>query len=469
MGSKAALRRIQLIPELQKKYNIFTHFDNSAAEKVLPDDNANANAPLTNLVVGIKDNIATKDMPTTCGSKMLLDYMSPFDATCVKLLRDAGALLVGKTNLDEFGMGSAGTHSYFGPVRNPLFPDGNVVAGGSSSGSAAAVAADAVDFALGTDTGGSVRLPAAYTSILGFKPSYGRISRFGVIAYAQSLDTVGILAKNLSVLRKAFGVLDKYDEKDPTSLDNNLRAAISDRRTKRSTYRIGIPKEFVQGSLTKELAEPLFNFLEKLIKQGHELYPVSIPSVKFALPVYFTISPAEAASNLARFDGVRYGTRSKMSDLEDGTLFSSTRDAFGQVVKDRLVLGNYNLCSETFKDSYIRAQRLRVRTIDEFDRIFRFPNLLTGSEGNALGLDLILGLTNDGPPKSLDYYNEEKTSSPTSEYKNDIFVTPMSLAGLPVISLPLFKDAPLGVQIAGQYGDDSTVLDACSLLVDRDN
>ncbi|GAV48903.1 hypothetical protein ZYGR_0N03080 [Zygosaccharomyces rouxii] len=469
MGSKTALRRIQLIPELQKKYNIFTHIDNSAAEKVLPDDSANSNAPLSHLVAGIKDNIVTKDMPTTCGSKILLDYMSPFDATCVKLLRDAGALLVGKTNLDEFGMGSTGIHSYFGPVRNPLFPNENAVAGGSSSGSAAAVAAGATDFALGTDTGGSVRLPAAYTSTLGFKPSYGRISRFGVIAYAQSLDTVGILAKDLSVLRKVFGVLDKYDERDPTSLSNKLRDAISDRRFKRSTYRIGIPKEFVQGSMAKELMEPLSNFLEKLMKQGHELYPVSMPSMKFALPVYFTISPAEAASNLARFDGIRYGTRSEKGDLEDGTLFSPTRDAFGQVVKDRMVLGNYNLCSEAFKDSYIRAQRLRVKTIDEFDSIFRFPNLLTGSKGNDAGLDLILGLTNDGPPQSIDHYHEEKVSSPINEYKNDIFVTPMSLAGLPVISFPLKRDAPLGVQFAGQYGDDSTVLDACSLLVDNHN
>lgn len=467
MSSKTALRRIQLIPELQKKYNIFTHIDNFAAEKVLPDNDDNSKAPLSNLVAGIKDNIVTNDMPTTCASKILLDYKSPFDATCVKLLRNAGALIAGKTNLDEFGMGSAGTHSYFGPVRNPLFPDENIVAGGSSSGSAAAVAAGAVDFALGTDTGGSVRLPAAYTSILGFKPSYGRISRFGVIAYAQSLDTVGILARDLPILRKVFETLDKYDEKDPTSLDNKLRSAISDSYNKKKTYKIGIPKEFVQGSVTKELERPFFNFLEKLIKQGHELYPISIPSVKTALPIYFTISPAEAASNLARFDGIRYGTRSEKNDMEDGTLFSSTRDAFGQVVKDRLVLGNYNLCSETFKDSYIRAQKLRIKTIDDFDSIFRFPNLLTGSEGNSLGLDLILGLTNDSPPKSVEYYSEGKVGSPTNEYKNDIFVTPMSLAGLPVISLPLLKGAPLGIQLAGQYGDDTTVLDACSLFVEN--
>lgn len=469
MSSKTALRHINLIPELQKKYNIFTHIDNSVTKRVLSNDDENTNAPLSNLVAGIKDNIVTKDMPTTCGSKILLDYMSPFDATCVKLLRDAGALLIGKTNLDEFAMGSAGTHSYFGPVRNPLFPDGNLVAGGSSSGSAAAVAADAVDFALGTDTGGSVRLPAAYTSILGFKPSYGRISRYGVIAYAQSLDTVGILAKNFSILKEVFQVLDKYDEKDPTSLNNELRAAIARNHTKKRCYKIGIPTEFVQGSPRKELVKPLSNFLEKLMEQGNELYPVSIPSVKVSLPIYFTLSPAEATSNLARFDGIRYGTRSEKGDLEDGTLFASTRDAFGQTVKDRLVLGNYNLCSETFKDSYVRAQKLRVKTINEFDDIFRFPNLLTGSEGNPNGLDLILGLTNDGPPHTIDHYQEEKVSSPTKEYKNDVFVTPMSLAGLPAISFPLKEGAPMGIQFAGQYGDDTTVLDACSRFVDSNN
>lgn len=467
MTSKVALRRIQSIPELQKKYNIFTYIDCSAAEKVI--HNESSTLQLANLTAGIKDNIVTKDMPTTCASKMLLDYMSPFDATCVKLLRDAGALLIGKTNLDEFGMGSAGTHSYFGPVKNPLFQDEDIVAGGSSSGSAAAVAAGATDFALGTDTGGSVRLPAAYTSILGFKPSYGRISRYGVIAYAQSLDTVGILAKEFSILKKVFQVLDKYDEKDPTSLSNDLRTHLHTLHEPKATLKIGIPKEFVQGSLSKEVVKPLFSFLEKLLQQGHELYPVSIPSMKFSLPIYFTLSPAEAASNLARFDGIRYGTRSKKGDLENGTLFGPTRSSFGKVVQERLILGNYNLCSEAFKDSYIKAQKLRVKLIDEFDKIFNFPNLLTGSKGNENGLDLILALTNDARPKSIAYYNEAKARSPTNEYKNDIFVTPMSLAGLPAISLPLEKQLPMGIQLVGQYGNDMTVLDACSLIINGHN
>ncbi|CDH10739.1 related to Glutamyl-tRNA(Gln) amidotransferase subunit A, mitochondrial [Zygosaccharomyces bailii ISA1307] len=467
MTSKIALRRIQSIPELQKKYNIFTYIDHSAADKIIYDKNADLQ--LANLTAGIKDNIVTQDMPTTCASKILLDYMSPFDATCVKLLRDAGALLVGKTNLDEFGMGSTGTHSFFGPVKNPLFDNQDIVAGGSSSGSAAAVAADATDFALGTDTGGSVRLPAAYTSILGFKPSYGRISRYGVIAYAQSLDTVGIMAKEFSVLRKVFDVLDKYDEKDPTSLSNDLRAEISALHTQKSTYRIGIPKEFFQGSLSKEVVKPLSNFLDKLLRQGHELYPVSAPSMKFSLPIYFTLSPAEATSNLARFDGIRYGTRSEKGDYENETLFAPTRSFFGNVVQDRLILGNYTLCSETFKDSYIKAQKLRVKLIDEFDKIFKFPNLLTGSKGHQNGLDLILALTNDAWPKPIDYFNETRTRSPTNEYKNDVFVTPMSLAGLPAVSFPLERGVPIGVQLAGQYGDDSTVLDACSLLVNNNH
>lgn len=457
MSLKQAVSRIRSIPELQKRYNIFINVNSSAEEQLI--NNGDKRLPLSNLVVGVKDNIVTKDLPTTCASKMLLNYKSPYDATCVKLLREAGTVIAGKTNLDEFGMGSGGIHSYFGPVLNPLFPDKKVTAGGSSSGSAAAVAAGAVDFALGTDTGGSVRLPAAYNAVLGFKPTYGRISRHGVVAYAQSLDTVGILAKDMVVLRKVFNVLNKFDPKDPTSLNQDLRSKADISFKGSEKLRIGIPQEFLQDSVAAEYKELFLQFIEKLMDMGHELYPVTIPSVKHSLPIYYTLSPAEAVSNLSRYDGIRYGTRDDTSDIEDGTLFAPTRANFGREVQDRIILGNYNLCSDSFKNNYVKAQRLRLGLMKDFDQIFRGPNVLSGHEGNNSGVDLILSLTATSSPTTIESFTSAESSSPTNEYLNDVFTMPMSLAGLPTLSIPLAKGVPLGVQITAQHGNDKAVLD----------
>ncbi|CAR21746.1 glutamyl-tRNA(Gln) amidotransferase subunit HER2 [Lachancea thermotolerans CBS 6340] len=465
MSFKSAISRLEKLPLIQKQYNAFTHLNPNCKELLIKDVSSSPKKSLTNLLYGIKDNIATSDMPTSCGSKVLHNYQSPFDATIVELLESAGAISVGKTNLDEFGMGSGGLFSHFGPTKNPLFPFQDTVVGGSSSGSAAAVAADAVDFSIGTDTGGSVRLPAAYTSLFGFKPSYGRISRFGVIAYAQSMDTVGIFSKNVSIIKSVFDVLDKHDKKDPTSLSENLRGKLRQLSSPQSSYKIGIPQELLQDNMPLELQDGFLLALEKLEANGHEIYGVSIPQMVNSLPIYYTLAPAEAASNLARFDGLRYGYRDDVADSRDDTLFAPTRSAFGDEVKSRIVLGNYNLCSESFNNHYIKAQRLRVDLINEFDNTFTHPNILTGFPGNQNGVDFLISFSSINLPPAMSDYDSDCTSNPTNSYVNDVFTTPMSLAGLPAINVPVMASNPIGIQLVGQYGDDSRLLDLAAELL----
>ncbi|CAI4048932.1 glutamyl-tRNA(Gln) amidotransferase subunit HER2 SKDI_13G4240 [Saccharomyces kudriavzevii IFO 1802] len=458
MPLKRSLKQsLERLSSLQSRYNIFTSVSPSPYTLSNKEE---ISKELAGYAVSIKDNIVTKDLPTTCASHILENYKSPYDATVVKLLKQAGVHILGKTNLDEFGMGSGGIHSIRGPVINPLYPhEEKRIMGGSSSGAAASVACDLVDFALGTDTGGSVRLPACYGSVLGFKPSYGRLSRFGVIAYSQSLDTVGILSKKIDILRKVFLVLDKYDAKDPTSLNEELRGLIEKNKKIKKTWKIGIVKEFNHEGLPKQFHESYFTFLKKLVSLGHEIYPVSIPSVKNSLPIYYTLSPAEAASNLSRYDGIRYGYRDSKLDIKDGILFAPTRSKFGVEVKNRIILGNYNLCSDGFKNNFIKAERLRVDLVDEFDKIFRFPNVLTNAEENPKGLDVLLVPTSSKLPGTLKEFEEDESKSPANSYINDIFTVPMSLAGLPSLSMPLKERTPIGLQIVGQYGDDNTVLD----------
>ncbi|SCU86502.1 LAFA_0E01178g1_1 [Lachancea sp. 'fantastica'] len=471
MSLKSALTRLKRVPTVQQQFNIFTSLNQVVEEQLRKGDldQRKSDAPLRNLLCAIKDNIVTKDLPTTCASKMLDNYMSPYNATVVELLAAAGAVNVGKTNLDEFGMGSGGTKSHFGPTKNPLFPGEDVIAGGSSSGSAAAVAADVADFALGTDTGGSVRLPASYTSVLGFKPSYGRISRHGVIAYAQSFDTVGILSKNIDVIDRVFKVLDKTDPKDPTSLDEDSRGKLQliiQQKERNRKLRIGIPREFTPEGIPSRSVKSFLAVVERLAAKGHEFYPVSLPDIKHSLPIYYTLAPAEAASNLARYDGIRYGFRDPTKDAIQNVLFAPTRESLGPEVKTRIVLGNYNLCSEFINNHYIKAQKLRVEMIDEFDSIFALPNVLTGSNGAENGVDILLSLSAISEPATIDAYETGDARSPINSYVNDIFTTPMSLAGLPSISVPAGgSDKPIGVQVTGQYGDDQMVIDAVKELL----
>lgn len=456
---QTAVGNLPRLAELQARYRFFlTKLDTAVIRQRLQDCKSQSQ---TTLLLGYKDNIATKEFDTTCGSRALDGYRSPFDATVCRLLAKLQGrfLAIGKTTMDEFAMGSgglAGTNR----TCNPLFHDRDVIPGGSSGGSASAVRAHVVDVALGTDTGGSIRLPACYTSTLGFKPSYGRISRFGVVPFAQSLDTVGIIANRLDIIREVYHALNQFDPKDPTSLGTQYRKQLVNViHSKKS--KIGIPIDLFVD-LQPRVRKEVYNSLKDLQRRGHELVIITLPTLKYSLPIYYTIAPAEAASNLARYDGIRYG-HTNCNEHNIATwdeLYALNRVLLGDEVQSRIILGNSNLCSEAYGNNYLKAAKLRVRLINEFDSVFKYPNILTGSLGNKeKGVDLIITPTATNEPISVEEYQSLNEKSPTHSYLNDICTIPMSLAGLPTISIPTSKDTPIGLQITSQYGHDSHVLD----------
>lgn len=417
-----------------------------------------------------KDNILHKGI-TTCASEILSNFESPYNATVIDLLKDMD--LVGKANLDQFGMGSATANTIFGTVKNPLFEDDEYITGGSSGGSAAAVAANLCDFSLGTDTGGSVRSPASNCGLYGYKPSYGRISRWGVIPYAQSLDTVGIITREMSVLQEVFQILDKYDDKDPTSMPQDIRDNISNIVASRNAerngkYVFGIPEEIIVEELTDDVKYKLSLVIEKLLDLGHTVVTVSIPSIKKLISTYYAIATAEATSNFARFDGIRYG---KDHDFEGGdeTIRGNRTKGFGEVVRKRIVLGNYSISSDS-GDYYSRAVEVRQQISKEFNEIFNLPHQMTNPElslqSNKVDF-LVTPSTINKPLKINDYLKMEENSM--DELTNDILSLPMSLGGLPAVSIPI-KDKDLnistqGIQISGQYGDDYEVLNIGDLIM----
>lgn len=409
--------------------------------------------------------------------------------------------------MDEFGMGSHSTTSYFGPVRYV----GNFFkhsVGGSSGGSAVAVATDRCLVALGTDTGGSIRLPAAYTGIAGFKPSYGLVSRWGVIPYANSLDTVGFLATRASMIRSVFRSVSKFDAKDPTSISPNTRDRmdVHRRRDLEQNFRrkarngeisksnalafnnktIGVPLEYNIAELSPGVRQAWQVALELLQENGATIVPVSLPNTKHALSAYYVLAPAEAASNLSKYDGVRYGTRSESNDGAGDVLYSATRGTgFGDEVKRRILLGSYTLSSEAIDNYFIKAQKVRRLVQQDFDRVFAISNPLRRPEqfnlsqmdesiqlDDKLGppqVDFIVCPTAPCPPPTL---KALATQNPVDTYMNDVFTVPASLAGLPSISIPIsvasdqaLSSRPVaGIQIIGQYSDDEHLLRAAEDL-----
>lgn len=436
----------------------------------------------------MKDNIATKSLRTTAASKILGDYISPYDATVVSDLLDNGAILAGKTNLDEFGMGSHSRSPFTQRVLNKASRDGEALsAGGSSGGSAVAVATGQCWAALGTDTGGSVRLPAAYTGTVGFKPSYGRLSRWGVIAYANSLDTVGTLTSNVDDARTIFCCLDRYDSRDPTSLPVSLRSRIEqhisahDAGKKRAkTLRIGVPLEYNIASLAEPVKEAWSRLLDSLQDAGHTLCPVSLPATRQALSAYYVLAPAEASSNLAKYDGVRYGYRTHGPDAspkENLPLFAKTRgEAFGAEVQRRILLGAYTLSSEAMDNYFVQAQKVRRLVQADFDRVLALKNPLHDPHDvdrmpPGANVDVLIAPTAPTLPPTL---AEVEQQTQIEGYMNDVFTVPASLAGLPVLSVPvkLAKGAhgggldSVGMQVIGQFGDDKFVLDVGDIIQD---
>ncbi|KAK3063789.1 hypothetical protein LTS18_012739 [Coniosporium uncinatum] len=439
-------------------------------DKVKLSEDGTDKGPLAGRLIGIKDNICTTDLPTTCASGILSTFTSPYDATVVQRLRASGAIIAGKTNLDEFGMGSHSLNSHFGPVQQ----ENGVSAGGSSGGSALAVATGQCWAALGTDTGGSVRLPAAYTDTVGFKPSYGLLSRWGVVAYANSLDTVGILASSVSAARIIFSALNAHDPQDPTSLTPSTRRNITalSSRQRSSPLRIGVPLEYNPTTLSPTIRASWLSALAHL--QTHHsatLHPISLPTTPLALSAYYILAPAEASSNLAKYDGVRYGTRASGSDAADGVLFSKTRgQGFGEEVQRRILLGAYSLSSEAIENYFLQAQRVRRLVQRDFDRAFAAGNVLHSddigkedADSEDEGVDVIVCPTAPSlPPKVA----EVRRQSAVEGYLNDVFTVPASLAGLPACSVPweVEEGKVTGIQVMGQFGNDELVFDVASLL-----
>ncbi|KAK5680495.1 Trimeric GatFAB AmidoTransferase(AdT) complex subunit [Elasticomyces elasticus] len=448
-----------------------------------PGKSTDATGSLSEKTIAVKDNIVTKDLPTTAASKTLTGYISPFDATVVKLLRQHGAIISAKTDLDEFGMGSHSQHSHAEAVLSPFSRGGVPLSpGGSSGGSAVAVTTGQCWAALGTDTGGSVRLPAAYTGIVGFKPSYGLLSRWGVIQYANSLDTVGILARSVADVKQLYGCINAYDQQDPTSLSAAVRKRLGHKGADAKRLRIGVALEYNIDELSPIVRATYLRTLNALQSAGHILQPVSLPTTRQALSAYYVLAPAEASSNLAKYDGIRYGYRTPGSDASpknNSPLYARTRgEGFGQEVQRRILLGAYTLSSEAIDNYFIQAQKVRRLVQRDFDSVFAQQHPLLDRQdeipGDEGGVDVLLTPTAPTLPPTIE---EVKQQSPVESYMNDVFTVPASLAGLPAISVPVRmsgKEADgleetdvhhVGMQLIGQFGDDELVLQAAEVVV----
>jgi aspartyl-tRNA(Asn)/glutamyl-tRNA(Gln) amidotransferase subunit A len=405
-----------------------------------------ASAPLLGVPFAAKDNICVSGQTLTCGSRILEGYVSPYSATAVRRLREAGAVLVGRTNLDEFAMGSSTEHSAFGPTRNPLDP--SLVPGGSSGGSAAAVAAGVVPIALGSETGGSVRQPAAFCGIVGVKPTYGRVSRYGLVAFASSLDQIGVFGKTVEDAALALRVIAGRDERDSTSADVPVHDYAVPPPASLKGVVIGKPKEYFPAELDQRIAEHCDRALDRLRSLGAEVREVSMPATSLAIPVYYIVAPAEASSNLARFDGVRYGLRMEGEGLRG--MYEATRSrGFGAEVTRRILLGTYVLSAGYYDAYYRKAMRVRSLIAAEFGTVF------------AAGVHALFTPTTPTPAFALG-----SKSDPYDMYMSDIFTCTANLAGVPALSLPIGRvgGLPVGGQIMAPHFEEKRMFEIAAAL-----
>jgi aspartyl-tRNA(Asn)/glutamyl-tRNA(Gln) amidotransferase subunit A len=399
---------------------------------------------LSGIPMALKDNICLIGCPTTCGSHILDSFKPPYNATCAQRLIDSGAVIIGKTNMDEFAMGSSNENSYYGAVHNPV--GDNLVPGGSSGGSAAAVAAGIVPIAFGSETGGSVRQPASFCGVYGLKPSYGAISRYGLVAFASSMDQIGPLARNPYDLALAFGVVCGRDENDSTSVAFNhpdyLKEMVVDRK-----FKFGIPREYFKEGLDREVGGCIDNAIKQLERSGHRMIDISLPHSPLAIAVYYIIADAEASSNLARYDGVRYGLRQKDEELIE--MYKRTRQiGFGTEVKRRIILGTYVLSAGYYDAYYLKAQQVRELIRKDFETAFD-------------KVDLLLTPTSPTPAFNLG----EKVSDPLAMYLSDIFTAPANLAGIPALSVPcgtVGDGRPAGMQFIARAFDELSLFQAAA-------
>jgi len=428
------------IKEVGKKTNALISFDPDALKSRAESLKQNKKkGKLFGIPIAIKDNICVKDELATCSSKILKDFRPPYDATCIQKLKEEGALIIGRSNMDEFAFGSSCETSCYGATCNPW--DLNRIPGGSSGGSAAAVANDETILAIGSDTGGSIRQPASLCGVVGLKPTYGRVSRYGLIAFASSLDQIGPLGKDVQDTALLLNTIAGFDPKDSTSADipvpDYTKSLVKDVKS----LKIGVPKEYFVGGANKEATEAVWNAIKLLEKLGAKYEEISLPHTEYALSVYYIIAPAEASSNLARFDGVQYGLRSKGSLLE---MYKETRKAgFGNEAKRRIILGTYVLSSGYYDAYYLKAQKVRTSIKKDFDEAFK-------------DFDCIITPTSPTPAFKLG----EKLDDPLSMYLSDIFTIPANLSGIPGISVPCGftkSGLPLGLQILAKPFAEETI------------
>jgi aspartyl-tRNA(Asn)/glutamyl-tRNA(Gln) amidotransferase subunit A len=438
---------VAAVEEREQYIHAFLDFDGDAlieSARSITNAGGYKSTKLCGVPVMLKDNICVKDRATTCGSRILGRYVSPYDATVVERLRQDGAIIGGKTNLDEFAMGSSTENSGFGPTRNPWSRDH--APGGSSGGSAAAVAADMAIGALGSDTGGSIRQPAGFCGVVGMKPTYGRVSRYGLVAFASSLDQIGPVAKNVEDCALMLDVICGRDPKDATS----LTAPVPDFSVKLNRglkgLTIGVPRDFLGVGMDDGVKDNVDQVVDKLTREGTRVVDVSMPHGKYAVVCYYIIANAEASSNLARYDGVKYGHRTQR-DSDIYAMYTRTRDeGFGEEVKRRILLGTYVLSAGYYDAYYLKAQKIRSLIVADFEEAFKL-------------CDVVMLPTAPSPAFKLG----EKIDDPLLMYLSDVFTIPLNLAGLPGVSVPSGLSAdrlPFGMQLIGRPLDEVTLLQA---------
>ncbi len=397
---------------------------------------------LTGIPFAHKDLFCAKGWRTTCGSKILHNFDAPYDAHVIEQFNNAGAVILGKANMDEFAMGSSNENSYFGPVKNPW--NHAVVPGGSSGGSAAIVAARIAPAATGTDTGGSIRQPASFTGVCGIKPTYGIVSRYGMVAFASSLDQGGVISRSAEDLATALNLMAGFDSRDSTSLEHPKEDYSRDLAKPLQGMRIGLPHQYFSADLASDVAKPILSAIEEYKRLGATTVEVDLPNLKLAVPVYYVLAPAEASSNLSRFDGVRYGYRTPhYTDLMD--MYKKTRaEGFGAEVKRRILIGTYVLSHGYYDAYYLQAQKLRRLIAGDFTAAFRHCDVIMGPAA-----------------PSVAFAFGAKTADPVQMYLDDLYTITVNLAGIPGMSIPCGFGAgglPVGLQIIGNYFDEAKML-----------
>ena len=411
------------------------------------DNSPNFNKKLPGIPIAVKDLFCTKNLRTTAGSKILENFIPTYESTVTNNIWNEGAILLGKLNCDEFAMGSSNETSFFGNVQSPIGE--KLVPGGSSGGSASALAAKLTPATIGTDTGGSIRQPASFTGTVGLKPTYGSCSRYGIVAFASSLDQAGPMARDVKDCALLFGVISSYDNKDSTSVNYKRKDYLRDLSKSIKGKKIGIPKEYRVEGMPKEIEKIWQKGITIAKEAGADIVDVSLPNTNYALPTYYIVAPAEASSNLSSYDGVKYGFRSKGKNLID--MYEKTRSkGFGNEVKRRIMIGTYVLSSGYYDAYYLKAQKVRRLIKNDFDEVYKKVDVI---------------LTPSTPSSAFKI--GEKANDPVSMYLNDIFTVPINLAGLPAISIPAGHDQngyPLGLQIIGKAFDEQNILNTAYSL-----